>query len=150
MHATLSRYAYTLTEVQGRFEAGDLTLQTIERPWISGDRPGGKPFESCVPDGDYELVPFERSNGDQVLALYNPDLGVYLHKSDGEGRYAILIHVGNWSDDVVGCIAPGLGRSISNNRVMVTTSRAAMKKLSEVMPFDELHTLTIRNAGGTT
>ena len=149
MHATLNRYAYTPTEVQGRLDVGGLSLETIERPWIAGEHPGGKPFESCVPDGEYELVPFERSNGSQVLALYNPTIGVHLHAIDGIGRYACLIHAGNWSDDVVGCIAPGLGRSISNNRVMVTSSRTAMKKLAEVMSFYEGHTIVVQNAGGT-
>jgi hypothetical protein len=151
MHFTLNRDSYSPTETLGRLvAAGDLELWTIERPWIEdpdGSR-GGKPFESCIPDGDYDLIPYQRSNGDEVWALVNTALGVNMFQDDGDGRYAILIHVGNWVDDVVGCIAPGTGRTISNNRVMVTNSKAAMKKLHDLADFTEQHTLTIRNSMG--
>ena len=127
---------------------GDLELWTIEKPWVPGEHKGGKGFESCVPDGHYNLMPYTRQNGDSVLALMNNSLGVHLWKEDGPGRYAILIHVGNWSDDVVGCIAPGTGRVIANNRVMVTSSKAALTKFHEFLPVDDQHTLSIHNSTG--
>jgi hypothetical protein len=47
-----------------------------------------------------------------VFILSNPDLGVYEQEFNvpepGRGRYLILIHSGNSSEDVVGCIAPGM------------------------------------------
>jgi len=146
MDIELIRFAYTPTEVQGRMLADDRAFYTIERPWIPADTPGGKPFESCVPDGDYELVPFERNNGDHVLALVNHDLGVHLHSGP---RYAILIHAGNWVTDVVGCIAPGMDREIEAGRIKVTNSQVAMRSLADIMDFSQTHTLHIHPTGGT-
>ena len=94
--------------------------------------PGGMPFESCVPDGEYQLIEHARPNGDQVLALRNPDCGVYYteqERGDRPGRYLILIHSANWVEQVVGCIAPGLVRTIAENKRMVRSSRAAMRKI---------------------
>jgi len=130
----LQRYSYSETETEGRlWTDGEDYLYTLERPWIAGDD-GGVPYESCVPDGEYELLPHVRPNGDHVYALRNPDLGVFYtreERGDRQGRFLILIHAGNYVDDVVGCIAPGLSRTIYNNRRMVTSSRDAMRKLME-------------------
>jgi len=109
----------------------DVYLHTLERPWIAG-LPGGMPFESCVPDGEYDLIPHERPNGDRVFALRNPDCGVYYtdqERAGRDGRYLILIHSANWVEQVVGCIAPGLVRTIAENKRMVRSSRAAMRRL---------------------
>ena len=129
---TLERYAYAETETEGRLWLDDETaLYTLERPWLPG-LPGGMPFESCVPDGEYELIPHQRQNGDQVFALRNPDCGVYYteqERGNNPGRYLILIHSANWVEQVVGCIAPGLVRTIANNKRMVRSSRAAMQKI---------------------
>ena len=129
---TLERYAYAETETEGRLWLDDETaLYTLERPWIDG-LPGGMPFESCVPDGEYELIPHTRPNGDHVYALRNPDCGVYYteqERGDRDGRYLILIHSANWVEQVVGCIAPGLVRTIAHNKRMVRSSRHAMRKV---------------------
>lgn len=129
----LVRFAYTPTEVQGKLYADNgKEFRTIERPWIAGPHLGGTPFESCIPDGRYDLRPHTRPDGKQVVALTNPDLGVWYQKEDRPdvwGRFLVLIHAGNFSHDVVGCIAPGLSRTIHENRVMVTSSRAAMNEL---------------------
>jgi hypothetical protein len=69
------------------------------------------------------LTPFTRQNGDRVLALSGGTVSI--EKDDSHERYAVLIHAGNWSHDVVGCIAPGLER----NGNMVTNSRDAMKEI---------------------
>jgi len=133
MELVLQRIAYTRTETQGILWAGSQAFSTIERPWIRGPNPGGQSFESCIPDGEYELRKHTRPDGAQVVALINPDRGVFYQKEDRFevwGRYLILIHAGNYVRDIVGCIAPGLSRTIHNNEVMVTSSRAAMQKLN--------------------
>ena len=144
----LERFAYTPTETQGRlWGPNGEVFWTIERPWIPGPYQGGMPFESCIPDGTYELVPHTRPNGDEVVALINPDLGVWYQKEDRPdvwGRFLVLIHAGNYSHDVVGCVAPGLSRTIHDNRVMVTSSRAAMGQLN-VQSYDSI---TIGPVGG--
>lgn len=138
---TLERYAYSETETEGRLWLNDETaLYTLERPWIGG-LPGGMPFESCVPDGEYELLPHTRPDGSQVYALRNPDCGVYYtdqERGDRDGRYLILIHPANWVSQVVGCIAPGLVRTISNNQRMVRSSRNAMRQIM-AHKWDSIH-----------
>ena len=146
----LERYHYGDEITEGRLRLGDRTLRTLERPWKSG-APGGLPFESCVPDGTYSLRSHTRKNGDKVLALVNESLGVYYKKKDREngiGRYKILIHSANWVEQVVGCVAPGLIRTINNNKIMVGSSRLAV---AEIMKYigDEKAEIEIVCACGT-
>lgn len=128
----LERYNYSQTETEGHLWLNDNEfVYTLERPWI-GDVPGGLPFESCVPDGEYSLRHHIRPNGDRVFALWNPDLSVFYTKQErgsDEGRYLILIHSANWVEQVVGCIAPGVVRTIAENKRMVRNSRQAMAKI---------------------
>jgi hypothetical protein len=128
----LERYCYSETETEGRLWLNDDEfVYTLERPWIDGV-PGGMPFESCVPDGEYMLIEHDRPNGDRVFALRNPALSVFYTKQerrDNPGRYLILIHSANWVEQVVGCIAPGLVRTIAENKRMVRSSRDAMRKI---------------------
>ena len=131
-HLTLTRDMHTVTETEGVLTFGDATLYTIERPWIATD-PGGKPFASCVPAGRYRLRPHVH-HGNDVVALVNDGHAVYYMNADRPnevGRYKVLIHAGNWVDDVVGCIAPGRKRVNSDRGPMVTSSRAAMKTIME-------------------
>jgi len=138
----LIRDSYGDKETLGKFvdEVGMTMAHTIERPWIMGPDPGGMSFESCVPDGIYQLVPHTRPSGRKVVALVNPDLGVWYQKEDRPdtwGRYLVLIHSGNYVEDIVGCVAPGATRTIANNRRMVTSSRATMDKL-DVQQYSRL------------
>ena len=131
----LRREQSTDTETMGRLQFNMETVHTVEQEWRP-TAPGGEPNNSCVPAGHYKLVPFVRPNGDKVVALVNPGLGVYLNANDRPsrvGRYLILIHAGNTVKDVIGCIAPGLGRSDQS----VTSSRDAMKKIMAYMGDDE-------------
>jgi hypothetical protein len=106
------------------------------------------PFVSCVPDGSYQLLEHVRPDGTEVLALRNPDHGVYYDRGerpDTGGRYLILIHSANYVEQVQGCIAPGINHTIYDNRVMVTNSRQAMRLIREAQPTH----LDIVCAGGT-
>ena len=136
---TLAREPFSDLATMGSLTFGGIALHTIERPWIPTD-PGGKPFKSCVPAGKYKLIPHTRQNGDQVVALVNPGLAVYYTDRDRTrevGRYLILIHAGNWVTDVVGCIAPGLGRTVTDKGPMVTKSRNAMSALMNWLGDDD-------------
>lgn len=143
MIITLERFAYLADCTRGVLIVGNQSFQTVERPWIKNPAgPGGMPFESCVPDGTYRVRAYTRPSGKKAFILSNPDLGVWEQQEDREatswGRYLILIHVGNTTADVVGCIAPGLtgdDRSVAN-------SRAAMLKLHELLDGGE-HELSI-------
>ena len=115
-------------------------LATIEQEWREVDRPGGESNNSCVPDGIYKLRPHTRPDGREVVALVNPDLGVYYLEEDlppEGGRYLILCHIANWSHNVVGCIGPGIGKADSPQGPMVTSSKKAMKKLMGYIDGDE-------------
>jgi len=135
----LHREKPTAVETMGRLFFEDVNLHTVEQEWRP-TAPGGESFNSCVPAGRYALVPHVRPNGRKVVALVNPGLGVYYEDMDrpfSVGRYLILIHAGNTHADVVGCIAPGTGRSDQ----MVTHSRDAMKILMEYIGDDEAELL---------
>jgi hypothetical protein len=128
----LERFNYSETETEGHLWLNDNEfVHTLERPWIDGV-PGGMPFESCVPDGEYMLIQHERPNGDRVFALRNPALSVFYTKQErgsAPGRYLILLHSANYVEQVVGCIAPGMVRTIYENKRMVRSSREAMRKI---------------------
>ena len=132
----LIRDSYGDKQTMGKLYDKDdnLLAHTIERPWIPDpDHPGGTSFESCVPDGIYQLIKHTRPNGDKVVALFNSKLGVWYQKEDRPstwGRYLVLIHSGNYVEHIVGCVAPGNARTIYENRPMVTSSRATMNKLN--------------------
>ncbi len=137
---------------------GDHRLATIERPWIAHDSPGGMPFKSCIPDGEYLLQPFTRSRGSKVYRLFGKEYGVYHNESrmllEKGGRYAILIHIGNWVTDIVGCIAPGMRHAIMRNpktdrqERAVSSSGEAMRIITGQLG-DEEHNLSIRSKCGT-
>ena len=149
MNLTLTRYAYLHTHTQGRlsFQGGELA--TIERPWLpSPSGRGGVLSQSCVPDGEYRLIPHDSGRFPGTYALVNEDLGVwYQSRPEGQpwGRTAILVHVGNRVRDVIGCIAVGLTEGVLEGEHAVLRSRVAMDRLREVLGRDE-HTLTIRPA----
>ncbi len=148
----LTRYAYSSTETEGRLDLDGQRIYTIERPWVPGMSLGGKNFESCIPDGDYECEYYVRSNGKDSIRLMNPSLGVYRTKSDrplSSGRWDCLIHSGNYVEDVVGCIAPGMGRIISQNRRMVPSSGDAVRLIVKAFKDNRFSTLSIRPALGT-
>lgn len=128
----LNRYESTSDGTFGKMTVGDLVLHTVERPWLNN-----KPFESCIPAGAYRLEPFRRANGDEVYVLLNEDEGITRFQEPKSKRYTILIHAGNWMTDVVGCIAPGIKRSVSNDKPMVTSSRTAMKEMMARMKYHD-------------
>ena len=147
----LERYCYADDCTKGKLRLGNEVLHTLERPWVAGKR-GGMPFVSCIPDGEYQILPHVRPNGDRVLALRNPEHGVYYEQSDVPdtgGRYLILLHAANYVEQVQGCIAPGLSAIIHENRPMVTSSRTSMRKIMEWYDDEKPETLVIKPKMGT-
>lgn len=155
MNVLIERFSYSSTETEGEMYVGDHVIATIERPWIAGVNSGGLPFESCVPDGEYVLAPWVRPSGEECYILSAPDLGVRAEEMAGSGRYLILMHVANFVSQVVGCIAPGMTRSIMWNKSTgsyeraVSSSVEAMRVLRSFLGRSDSHTLTIRPRLGT-
>ena len=148
----LVRFGYLPSATLGILTVGVHKICTLERPWIPNPHgAGGLPRESCVPDGDYVLEPFDGSRFQNVYRLANPLLGVYTAtRPAGQtwGRTAILIHVGNTIDDVIGCIAVGTAHSVNGGRNVVLRSGEAMNRIRQALG-NETHTLRIRATRGT-
>ena len=89
---------------------------TIERPWLNN-----KPNVSCIPEGVYQCVPHNGNKFKNVWCLENV-----------VDRSAILIHVGNFVDDVIGCIA--VGKTLSTEKYMVLNSGDAIDELRALLP----------------
>lgn len=151
----LVRTAYLKTCTLGTLYAGDSALATIERPWIPNPAgPGGMPRTSCVPDGDYRLIPHHSERFPNVWALINPALGVWYQPGDiprgtPYGRSAVLIHAGNRVADVVGCIAVGLRHGVLSDETAVMSSQIALRELRSILGPGE-HRLCIRTTPGAT
>ena len=135
---------------QGRIQLLDLTLDTMERPWIpAATAPCGTKGVSCVPVGEYTLVRHNSEAHPRTWALVNPDLWVYHWDEDvppeqrGKARTLVLIHAANFAAELRGCIAPGQGRAVINNRRMVTHSRLAMDALQKRLSWDDEHLLEV-------
>src|SRR5690606_12463494 len=122
---------------------------TLEDPWNNN-----APFNSCVPSGQYTLVPHSTDAHPNTWALVNPDLNIYHYPSPDKkqaDRFACLIHSGNWEDDVEGCILVGMTQTIMPDRVhhrqelAVSSSRMAMDILRQALG-EGVHTLEITTA----
>jgi hypothetical protein len=110
----------------GKMEIDGLPFYTIERPWLNNE-----PYISCIPEGDYFC---KTHNGNKFKNVWEIE--------DVPGRTHILLHQGNFVEDVVGCIAVGL--SVSDDSFMVKDSRLAFDSLRKMLP--ETFTLQIESA----
>lgn len=160
MTTTLIRHAYLPNVTLGTLYVGGISFATLEEGWKRDpDGPGGQRrepglVESCIPDGLYNLKPHTSAkypNG--VYALVNPILGVYYApdwKPPGQkwGRDAILIHTGNNTDHIEGCILVGRKHAFIEGRWNVLESKVAFADLKSCLGEkpDQIH---IRPTAGT-
>ena len=115
---TLTRFAYLPHGTLGKMTRPDAakTIYTIERPWLHNI-----PYESCVPEGSYDLFPFSGRRHRDVIILNNVP-----------SRSYCLFHIANKPTDVQGCIGPGFDWRIDNNgNPSVLTSRLALKEIMD-------------------
>jgi hypothetical protein len=159
VNLTLIRHAYLQDATLGYLYAGPLKLATLEEPWSADpDGPGGQKREpgkreSCVPDGIYTLKPHNTPRFPNVWALVNPILGVYYQPTEipaGQrwGRSAILIHAGNTTADILGCLLVGMRHGRIEDTPAVLDSRRALDQLRATLG-PGTHSLTIRPIAGT-
>lgn len=158
MNLTLVRHAYLPSATLGYLHCGSLTVATLEEPWIDNRLgPGGQPREpmrqeSCVPDGKYDLQPHNTEKHPNVWALVNPTLGVWHYSVPAGliyGRAAILIHSGNTTRDIAGCVLVGLRHGRLDNLDAVLDSRVALEQLRGRLGT-QAHSILIRPSAGTT
>jgi hypothetical protein len=95
-------------------------LHTLELDWQDN-----KKRESCIPKGKYKVV--ER---------WSEKYGHHFHILDVPNRDMILIHLGNYHTDILGCILVGTGLKDINKdgKLDVTGSKIAMGELNKEMP----------------
>lgn len=140
----------SVAQTYGVLTVSDLRLDTIERPWLPDPaHPGGQNGLSCVPPGAYDLVLHDSELHPQTWALVNPALGVWHWPTEvpaSGGRAVVLIHPANYAHELLGCIAPGMGRGFANGVAMVTNSRVAFAQIKHAVPWAPGHTLTIEAA----
>lgn len=105
------------------YEDEKFICYSIEKPYLDNI-----PFNSCVPCGEYELVPFDSQRYGNTFALYSKENKVFV-SNEGYGRYACLFHPANIHDELAGCIAPGLHLGMVSGKWAVTSSRLAFQKL---------------------
>jgi hypothetical protein len=150
VHLTLKRSTGDSERTTGILQVGPAIFATIERPWIPHpDGPGGLLRKSCVPLGTYRVRPHHSVNFPNTYALVNHELGVYYQPGDipaGQkwGRSAILMHIGNRVEHVVGCIAVGTehGGLVMGRPTAVLRSTLAMRELDRILNRQS-HTLEI-------
>jgi len=121
----------------GEMYIGDLLVKTLEREDLNNQRK-----VSCIPAGVYKMQPHTRPNGDEVYAIVNEELGVYLYPHPDAKRDLILIHIANVMSDIAGCIAPGSIHGAVKGQFGVQGSRVAMGKILKILGREE-HTLHI-------
>jgi hypothetical protein len=164
MDLLLIRHAYLPDVTLGRLHVAGVVMCTLEEAWRpdpdgpGGQRREGSLVESCIPDGDYILEPhssprYPEEQGRGVWYIENPYLGVYApgKRPAGQtwGRDAILIHSGNTTDHIEGCILVGASHGTLNGKPAVLDSVRTLARLREILGRTDTHRLVIRPIAGT-
>lgn len=149
----IERRAYLPTVTLGVLTIGTLSLFTLERPWLKNPAGlGGVPRQSCIPDGQYSVRPHSSVRYPDVYALVNHSNGVYyqtLPQGQSWGRTAILIHIGNMVENVIGCIAIGMRYGVVNGQHFLFESGKALDLLRGQLGKTDYHSVLIRPTRGT-
>lgn len=155
MKITLTRFPSGETETQGILQIGKSLFTTMEQEARFTKRyPYGVPRNSCIPTGEYKLLPFRRPNGSDTWCIVNPDLGVYMFQHEvgnATNRYLCIIHPGNFSFQTEGCILPGMAHkqlfSKSKQRILpaATLSKMAFTAIQKLLIPGTEHELEIKN-----
>ena len=97
---------------------------TLEPPWLDNESD-----ISCIPTGEYALIPYTSEEHGQTFKLVNVNNHVYPDEVTGDGRYDIIIHIGNIKKNTKGCILIGKGLGFINNQWAITNSGDAMDEI---------------------
>jgi hypothetical protein len=85
---------------------GEPICATCEQPWNDN-----KQGVSCIPEGDYELLPFDSPAHGHTVVFHNPLLNIFgtpeMIPKKVRGRSLCEIHNANWPFQLKGCVAVG-------------------------------------------
>lgn len=107
----------------GTFDLGGRHWHSLEQPWNDN-----KPFVSCVPKGEYDLVPWASQRWGDCYVMVNEDLNVYHSRNSAgrpdDGRYKCLfVHRGNWVRNFQGCIGASMGYDVDGDMLKSPTAK---------------------------
>jgi hypothetical protein len=130
MHIEIVR---TLSNATGTYGAmlidGAPFAATVEQPW-NGNAPG----HSCIPIGDYRLLPYDSAAHGRTVVFHNPALGIFgtpaMIPPGLPGRSLCEIHSANWPFQLEGCVAVGERLAdLPPHGLGITASAATLAKL---------------------
>jgi len=126
MNLILTRYSYAAEFTQGRLMVGNaLDLHTLENPYR-----GNAPFISAIPEGHYEMEPFDSAAHPHTWRIFGGTVGKDIDAlGENVVRFGVLVHIGNKPNDTSGCVLIGT----NSDPGMVWDSREAMRQLNLVL-----------------
>lgn len=143
---TINR-TYLPTGTTGQMSGTPRPYSTVELAWANN-----APDKSCVPEGTYDLIPYDSPTHGPTWYLSNAALGV---GGAGAARSFCELHAANYPRQLLGCIAAGLegapmfDPASGEVSPAVEDSRPAIAQLLEDLgPMTAGHTLEITSASG--
>jgi hypothetical protein len=129
------------TGTHGTFELGGDIWHSLEQPDL-----GNRPYESCVPLGEYALRPYTSPKYGACYIMVNEDLNVYeFEHSKGRpagGRFLCLfVHRGNYVKNFQGCV--GAGFDYLEDRDMITSTAKACELVNKAVVDEASYKLRI-------
>ena len=127
----------------GTFELNGDTWHSLEQPDL-----GNLPFRSCVPQGEYDLIPWHSKKYGDCFIMVNEDLNVYAKKSSpgrpDNGRYKCLfVHRGNYVKNFQGCV--GAGFDYLSSEDMITNTKKACLEVNQMVVDEQSYKLRIKH-----
>ena len=107
--------------IEGTDQRVKHVFYTLELPWRDNETD-----VSCIPAGVYPCK-MKRS----------PSKGVRYHLSGTDPRTYIMIHVGNYPSEILGCILLGMSRGEHQGAPAVWKSALAVTEFERLMNFDQ-------------
>lgn len=127
-------------------QAGTIFLEDFEFPSLEQPDLGNLPYRSCVPLGEYVLIPFDSPKYGDTFIMVNPDLNVYRfehsHGRPEDGRFLCLfVHRGNYVRNFQGCV--GAGKAYLEDQDMITATKTTCRKVNQLVNQEGSYRLNI-------
>ncbi len=113
MDITLNRLAYKPDVTLGVMTdtaTGHFICCTLEEPWKDNQQK-----ISCIPEGVYQCEPYSSMKFENVWEITNIP-----------NRSKVLIHSGNTTDDIEGCVLVGMSHGVLKGKDAVLRSKEAL------------------------